>query len=643
MNELDHARELHRRGDLGAAIPAYRMALGRSPQDVMAWHDMAVALLQARQPDQALSALQRGLLVEPQRFELLLAMSQAQLALGQQDAALATADAATRAAPEQALSWLVRGRLEVVVGTSKAAEDSLRRALALAPDSAEAWHYLGETLQKQGRWDDAADAYRQAMREHPGEIMNVGLCAEQAGRWSVARDAYREMCRLFPQRRDCRARLALIEAMRCDFNGQTEATTALLAQLAHPAMPGDIVEPFACSVLEIPAALTRGVLHDAVQRVLRQSPKATSRPAQRPRAANAPIRIGYLSADFGQHAVGTLLQGLFAAHDRQRFQVICYSLKRHVDPVAQRLRAECDQFHDVDAMSSMQITEQIRADGIDVLIDLMGFTRGARPDILARRPAALQLGWLGFIHAHEAPWLDGLILDEGTQPSDAAWPWSDTVVRLPGFLFPSGPMPTGQSDRMRFGLPEDVPLLASFNNSYKIDATLLDAWVEILRRAENAHLAVYLPPEARDNFIRAWRERGGDLQRLHPMEHLAADAQADRAASCDLFLDAFRYQAGATAVACAAAGLPLLSRVGNTPLSRLGVSMNHFLGMDELVCADTADYIERAAALASDHARLAALRQRMRQAVSDRGLHDPRRAAAALERLIEQRMAIPTT
>lgn len=601
-------------------------------RDIGALHDYAVALLQARQPHDAIAPLIQALRIAPDRFDLLLALTQAHQLCGHAQDALACAEAATVACPGDPRGWFLRGRLEAIAGSNVAAEESLRRAVAGAPSTDEAWHYLGEVLQRQGRWDEAIQAYGHAMRSQPGEIMNIGICSERAGRWEDARNAYAGMCRLHPERRDCLTRLAQVAAMLCDFQLEARTTARLSALLEKDtAASDDYPEPFPLAYLPIVDQLRRKALRQYTRRISsRVSPMP--RPA-RPDAAGR-LRIGYLSADFGRHAVGTLLRGLFAAHDRSRFAVLGYSLKRHDDPVAAQLREEFDTFRDVERTPAADIATAIRRDRVDVLIDLAGYTAGARPEVLAMRPAALQLGWLGFIHGHEAPWLDGLVMDGHVQPGDAEWPYSDKVLRLPGLMFPCGPMPAGSPSRARFGLPSNVPLLASFNNSYKLDAELVDAWIEILRRAPTAHLAVYLPAQARPGFLQAWEQRGGESHRLHVLGHVDLDTQADRAASCDLFVDAFRYQAGATALASVAAGLPVLSRSGDSTLSRLGAGLNRFLGLDELACHDTAQYIERAAHLANHLDEVETLRSRMRDASIRRGLFDPRRAAAAIETLI---------
>ncbi len=634
MGSLEQAREWHGRGNLSLAISCYQDALRSAPRDTTAWHDYAIALLQSRQAGEAVNALKRALEIEPCNPGVLLALSQACHACGRINDAMEYAKAATTSTPSNPMAWLLRGRLETISGSSSA-ESSLRRTLALMPDLDEAWHYLGEALQQRGRWDDAEHAYRQAMRSQPGEIMNVAICSEQAGRWEAARAAYRRMCELYPERRDCLARLAHIEAMLCDFEAAAETSKRLVTLMgksgASPA--DDYVEPFVLSYLDIPDESRSSVLEKYAHRI--QARASTPFP-HRLAAPGKRLRIGYLSSDFGRHAVGTLVRGMFSAHDRNRYEVLGYSLKQYEDPVAEAIRSEFDIFHNLEGASSANIATIMDSDKLDVLIDLNGYTHGSRPEILAMRPARLQLGWLGFIQGHDAPWLDGLIMDEYVQPPGASWPFSDKVHYLPGLLLPCGPMPPGKSDRARFALPDNVPLLASFNNSYKLDMELVKAWIEILNQAKEAHLAIYLPNDARPHFVRTWEKCGGDLHRLHVLGHLPPAEQADRAASCDLFLDAFRYQAGATALASTAAGLPILSRSGKTPLSRLSSSLNHFLGLDELICHDTAEYIGKAVSLANDRSLTIDLRGRMLRSTIRTGLFDPRRASSGIEILVDR-------
>lgn len=637
MDERDRAYALHQAGDLVGADAAYRSARVIHPGDIELAHFHAVLLMQGRRTAEAADGFADVLARAPGRPESLLALALCCRDLGDPRRGLPAAEAAVRQLPRDPMAWMLLGCLQAQRGAPEAAENACRRAVALAPGMHEAWHHLGEALQAQQRWREATEAYARALPGHPGEHFNLGLCEEMQGRLEEALTHYLAAVRALPGRADALARLAQIQARLCDFDGEAASCAALERLLAQPdrLAADDQVEAFALSFLPLSEAARATALDRYARRIGARAPSSgvPRREAGLAGQAGRVLRLGYLSPDFGDHAVGVLMREVFAAHDRSRVQVFGFSLRRHAGPVAERIRAGFDAFHDCQGMATDEVVALIAGAGLDVLIDLGGYTEGARPEVLAARPAPKQLGYLGFIHPHAAPWLDALLMDDAVLP--VGQDLGEPVLRMAGCMLPGSPLPAPPpATRETFGLPADRVLLASFNNSYKVDRALVGAWVEIGRRAPSACFVVYLPDAARSRFSRAWAAAGGDLAQLFLVPKLPPDAHAARMACCDLFLDAFRYQAGATGVAAAAAGLPVLVREGKRPLARLGVSLNRLLGLDALVCADTADYIARAAELANRPSALVALRERLAGAVVTSGLCDPRRTAAAIESII---------
>ncbi|MDO5610877.1 MAG: tetratricopeptide repeat protein [Pseudomonadota bacterium] len=641
MDKAFEARRLHQQGRFAQAEPLYRQALQDHPQDYHLVHDLGVLLLQSGQPAAAseyLSRIPTDADVYPQAVLVLATALRAERRLAE---ALQAAQAATRLQPAHPLAWLLQGSLLVLTGQPYEAEASLRNAVQKAPDFAEAWHYLGESLQAQRRYQEAKAAYQRAASAQPGEAINIGICAEMVGDLATARQSYIRMLNLAPDRLDVAVRLANVAAQLCLFDEVDDICARISQQFNRRAdSPGLAdIEPFPLSYLPLPEAFKRDALDARAQRVQDN--------AHRIRDITAPvfaekqhperIRIGYISPDFGNHAVGQLLRGHFAAHDRTHFEVFAYSLRQHQDEVAAEIAAGVEHFVDCEAAGSELIAQRISHDRIDLLIDLGGYTFGARPEVLAMRPGKYQLGWLGFIHGQQAAWLDGIILDRFSTPDARHWPYQDRIIDLGSPLFPAWQPTRVQSDREKFGLPPSGPLLVSFNNSYKLDTALLSAWAEILRAAPTAQLAVFLRhASARGGFLASWQATGGDPRRLHFVEAVSFEQQLRRAASCDLFLDAFRYQAGATAIFSIAAGLPVLTHNGQTPNQRMSAAINRYLGMDELVCAERAEYIKRAIDLANHPTLLAELRARLGRHVEDSDLLSPRRSAAAIERIANQ-------
>lgn len=638
MSEAAHARELHAAGQLDAAADAYRNALNATPDDRRLRRDYGVLLMQGGKQAEAILLLDRPEVIVAADADLLCILALCLRATGRYTRAIEVARQITSMDPDSSLGWLLLGSALHSMGAAAAARAPLQQALTLEPDFGEAWHYLGESLQALRRWDEAIHAYRQAAGQQPTEVLNIALCHMLAGRTQAALHDFEAAARMMPGRADVLAQLAHCQAMMCLHDRQQDSVHALSALLsdkhAIPAAP----EPFLLSTLTIPEPLKAEAIRRHGQAIA--SSHATTPRCSigvRPAQPMQRIRIGYLSADFGEHAVGTLVSRHFAAHDRSRFEVFGYSLSNGLPSPG--LIEGFDRFLDAATLDDASLAAHIAEDRIDVLIDMAGFTLGARPGVLCRRPAPLQWGWLGFVHGQHATWLDGVLLDANIQPVDAEWLYTDRIIRLQGTLFPAAPVRRGIRDRARFCLPENAVVLASFNNTYKLSAALIHSWSRILTQADEAHLMVYLPAAARPGFLVQWRACNGPEDRLHLVDKIDLEAQSDRAATCDLFLDAFQYQAGATAIHAIGNDLPVLSIDGPQPLSRLSASLNRFLGMDALVCRDVGDYIERAVRLARSPDALHTLRDHLRRQVSKHGLFDPRRSAAAIETAILQHLS----
>jgi protein O-GlcNAc transferase len=632
----DQVAAAHRDGRFAEADAGYRRLLAASPFDPALRHDHAVLLLQHGRRDEAQPILE-GLVREPQPFarcEFLLAMVYRDL--GRSADALALVERYLVRAGDDPWALALAGALRTRHGDARGGEAALRQALRLEPTIPDALHDLGIALHRQKRWREACAAYRSALAQAPDDfelLRNLARCLESDRDLPGARDSYAQMHRRWPDRIDVLAALAGVQAQCCDFDAEAVSVARIEALLRREApVPDDErIEAFAATYLPISHAARAAVMRRCNARIERDAGRDARLPAAAASAvATSRLRIGYLSPDFGQHAVGTLVRDLFAAHDRAVVDVFGYSLRRHEDEVALAIRAGFDTFRECEDVTTGALAAQIRADRIQVLIDLGGYTADARPELLVQRPAPLQLGYLGFIHDYGADWIDGVLLDAQVDVGEAPL---GRRLHLAGCMLPASrrsPMPTGAA-RADFGLPEGVPLFASFNNSYKLDRELLDAWLSIARDCPDAAFAVYAPECAAANLVEAWISRGGARSALHLVPKLAPERHRARAACCDLFLDAFRYQAGATGIAAIEAGLPILCREGTMPLARLGVSLNRLLGLDELVCSGTGQYIERACEIARDPARARALRIQLEAGVERSALFEPRRVAAAIE------------
>ena len=429
----------------------------------------------------------------------------------------------------------------------------------------------------------------------------------------------------------------------CDWRDWTAQAAALSERIR--AGDGSAMEPFAA--LSHPG-LTQNDLrnvaraHGARFRTWTDSTGASAQPdARRP---GARLRIGYLSSDFRRHAMASLLASLFEDHDRDRFEISAYAIGPADDsPMRRRLRSAFDHFTELRDLSHEAAARRIRDDGIDILVDLNGYTRHARPEILGQRPAPIQVNWLGFPGTMGVPFIDYLIADPIVVPPESADAYDEALAYLPDsyqpvdMRRPVGPTPT----RAVAGLPEQGFVFCCFNNPCKLTPEVFDGWCGLLKDLPDAVLWLYDPDEpVRLNLIREAAARGLPAERLvfapkcpEHADHLA------RVALADLFLDTQPYNAHTTASDALSVGVPVLTYPGQTFPSRVAASLLTAAGLPELIATDQRDYLDRARSLAGAPQELEDLRRRLIEARGTAPLFDSERFARALEDLYRRMWA----
>jgi predicted O-linked N-acetylglucosamine transferase (SPINDLY family) len=342
-------------------------------------------------------------------------------------------------------------------------------------------------------------------------------------------------------------------------------------------------------------------------------------PRSLPKAGAAPgkLRIGYFSADFHDHPVMHLMARLFELHDRDRFEVHLFSFgPDRQDAMRQRAVQAADRFHDVRAMSDGAILALTREAGIDIAIDLMGYTRGARTELFARRLAPLQVNYLGYPGTMGAAFMDHIIADPWVVPEADSRFYAEKVLRLPHAFMATDNGRAAAEDRFtrsHFGLPQDGLVFCCFNNSYKITPAEFGIWMRLLQKVPGS--VAWLAKdseEAAANLIKEAAARGVDKSRLIFAERVPdlGDYLA-RYRCADIFLDTFHYNAHATASDVLWAGLPLITKSGRSFPSRVAGSLLKAAGLPELV-TDTAEAYEALALeLATRPERLAAIKAKL--------------------------------
>lgn len=354
------------------------------------------------------------------------------------------------------------------------------------------------------------------------------------------------------------------------------------------------------------------------------------------------IRVGYLSCDFYDHATMSLLAGVLEAHDRDRFEVFafCHTPQaRRDDAMHERMLDTVDYYIDILNLSDAEAAETIRGLGIDVLVDLKGFTQGARLGIFCRRSAPIQMTWLGYPGSVTGAGIQYAITDHVVTPDTSIPFYQEKLLRLPGSYQcndAARERVSRSGSRAEHGLPDDAIVFAAFNHAAKIRLPVFESWMRILAAVENSVLWLYPMGALAQSNLRAAAERRGIapdrlvFAPLAPMaEHLRRLPQAD------LALDTGPCNGHTTTSDALWAGVPVLSFKGTSFAGRVSESLLNAVGLRELVAEDLAGFETMAIGLARDPAPLADLRERLIAARDDAPLFDTEELTRQVEALYQ--------
>ncbi|MFE0501961.1 UDP-N-acetylglucosamine-peptide N-acetylglucosaminyltransferase [Lysobacter soli] len=525
--------------------------------------------------------------------------------------------------PGDGFAWILLAEHELDRGDAAAGEFAARRALALRPGHPEALARLGRAQWMLGRRNDAAASLRAAAAnapDHPGIAVWLGHVLEDVGEAEAAADAYARAHALAPQEPQIAAYLLAWRRKLCDWRD----LDALAAQVRAAVNDGTVsVEPFAFLSEDASAAeqlRCARLRADLLARQIRPMPSAPPRTHER-------LRLGFLSNGFGAHPTGLLTAALFEQlRELDEPDVHLFALNADDgSPIRARLQAAAHALHDVAQQPHARVAQRIRDAGIDVLFDLRGWGGGGTPEVLAMRPARVQVNWLAYPGTSGAPWIDFVLADAFVLPDGIERDFSERVLRLPRCFQPSDttrailPPPT----RAECGLTDDAVVFCCFNNSYKLNPRSMARAFAVLRDVPGSVLWLLSGPGKADARLRtAAQSSGVDPQRLVFMPKQPHAAYMARLQHADLFLDTEPYNAHTTASDALWAGCPVLTRPGATFAARVAGSLNHHLGLDAMNVDSDEAFVARAVALGRDPASLRALRAQLAQRRRESGLFD---------------------
>jgi predicted O-linked N-acetylglucosamine transferase (SPINDLY family) len=605
---------LHQRGQLREAEALYTRALAETPRDFAVLNMLGVLKAQAGAAAEGLAWLEQALALQPDHAGALVNYGNILSLVGRCKEAVAAYDRALAIRPD-AESFVNRGFALQSLNEPAEALASFERALALEPRNIQALYRRGVVLNELGRTDEALAAYDQVLALAPGHVEALNnrgyIWWLNRKQWASAIADLQKAVALAPDLPYGQGAVLHLKMYAADWSDFEQRQAAVIgavrrgARIARPFMFQAVSDDPA--VLQACARLYARDLHPEV-------PSPPHDPATRRGHAN--IRLGYLSGEFRDQATAILMAGLYERHDRNRFEIIAVDNgSADASAMTARLKRSFDGWLDIGGLTDDEAAEKIRAAGIDILVNLNGYFGKHRMSVFARRPAPVQVNYLGFPGTLGAPYMDYIIADGIVIPPGEGRFYDEKVVRLAASYQVNddrGRPVVEAPSRIDAGLPAQGFVFCNFNQAYKLTPDTFALWMRILRRVDGSVLWLLdeVAPFAQN--IRGHAQKHGVApERILFAPHLPPDRHLARLSLADLFLDSLPYNAHTTASDALWAGVPVLTRIGTAFPGRVAASLLQAAGLPDLV-TETSEAFERlAVTLATYPATLAAVKKRL--------------------------------
>jgi len=588
-------------GRVDDAVASYRRALQLKPDYPEAHNNLGAALSTQRRREEAMAAYRRAIELRPNYAQAHGNLGIALREEGHLEEALASYRRAIEYNPDDAMTHSNLGAVLSEQGRPDEAAAACLRALQIDPDSIAALNNLGSVRRDQGRLDDAVAAFRRALQLQPdcaGAHVNLGNALKDRGVLDAAIAAYRRALQLEPDNARLHSNLVYTLHFDPDHDERSiaEEHRRWSRQFADPLKPFLLPHP------------------------------NDSNPERR-------LRVGYVSPDFCGHVISHFLAPLLEAHDRTEFEIHCYASVKCPDSMTQRVKRSADVWRDVLGVDDHALAQQIREDRIDILVDLTQHMADNRLPVFARKPAPVQVAWLGYPGSTGLEAIDFRLTDATIEPEGSAWSQSvEEPVRLPDSWFCFAPLED-------YPVPGELPALRSgsvtfgcMNNFCKSNEAVFTVWSKVLAATPDSKLLLVCPGgESADRIRQFFHSRGIGPERLELAAPRPFQQYLGLYQQIDIGLDPFPYTGGTTTCDALWMGVPVVSLPGKRAVSRIGLSILTTVGLPELAAHSEDEYVRIATTLAVDLPRLATLRATLRDRMQSSRLMDAPRFAGNFE------------
>ncbi|KAL5211926.1 hypothetical protein ABZP36_022773 [Zizania latifolia] len=645
----------YEQGQLDMAIRCYSQAIVCDPQFVEAYNNMGNALKDAGRMEEAINCYRSCLALQANHPQALTNLGNIYMEWNLISAAASFYKAAISvtsglSSPLNNLAVIYKQQ-----GNYADAITCYTEVLRIDPMAADALVNRGNTFKEIGRVNEAIQDYIQAATIRPTMAeahANLASAYKDSGHVETAIVSYKQALRLRPDFPEATCNLLHTLQCICDWENRTamfrDVEEIIRRQIKMSVLPS--VQPFHAIAYPIDPMLALEIsckyaAHSSLIASRFGLPPFVHPPPVPVKAEGKKcrLRVGYVSSDFGNHPLSHLMGSVFGMHDRENIEVFCYALSQNDGTEwRQRIQSETEHFVDVSAMTSDMIARIINQDKIQVLINLNGYTKGARNEIFALKPAPIQVSYMGFPGTTGAAYIDYLVTDEFVSPTCYAHIYSEKLVHLPHCYFVNDYKqknrdcldPVCPHKRSDYGLPEDKFIFACFNQLYKMDPEIFDTWCNILNRVPNSALWLLRFPSAGETRVRAHAAaRGVRPDQIVFTDVAMKNEHIRRSALADLFLDTPLCNAHTTGTDILWAGLPMITLPLEKMATRVAGSLCRATGLgDEMIVSSMKEYEDRAVDLALHPAKLQALANKLKEVRMTCPLFDTARWVRNLER-----------
>jgi protein O-GlcNAc transferase len=666
----------HQLAEFDLAVSAYQKAIELKPNSAEAYYNLGNAFKEQRLYDEAVSCYRQATALNPMLIEAFYNQANILEKKACIEEAVACLKHCIQFKPDWAEAHNNLGNLSKQLGLIDDAILYCQKAIQIKPELDEAHINLGNTFKDQGSFSKAIDCYRQALKISPqnaAAYLNLGVTYAEVDLTTDAIRCFQKAAELNPQFAEAHNHMGVILAKQgrgdeaieffqkaiaispdydetysylihelqhtCDWRRLFQFSQKLDLLIRRAKARGQVIvePPFICMARCSDPAVNLANAKAWSRKILQPLSNAKTPFAFAVRRQQKhKLTVGYLSADFHDHATAHLMRSLFGRHDREKFEIHCYSYGPDDNSrYRKQIIKESDQFIDIRGHSHIDAARRIYTGAVDILVDLKGHTRGARLCILACRPAPVQVHYLGYPGTTGADFIDYLITDRIVTPEDHAAYYSEKLVYLPHcYQVNDDRQEIAARDltRKALGLPDKGFVFSSFNLPYKIDPVIFDSWMRILQQVPDSVLWLFDDnPNARRNLRREAADRGVKPDRLVFAEKIEKAEHLSRLKWADLALDTRIVNGHTTTSDSLWAGVPVITIRGSHFASRVSSSLLHAVGLPELVTDSPTEYEKLAVQLASQSSQLNVLRQKLNINRLNKPLFDTARFVKNLE------------